>query len=185
MEKSRKKNTSQKQAGLKFVCSGRQRKRGRGRKRGSGKPDPALQLYTRTLRARVMVYHQEKCLLVPRRPPLVHLLEANFPLVIYRETILQFNAVASPRVFRHFCSRDSTNAGNDVCSRVHYILAGTLMSRLFSVASKFEEQRASYLMRYITLVRERINSLRLICTQYMYHYNIRHLEINLEFFIIP
>lgn len=52
---------------------------------------------TRTLRVRVMV-HQEKCLLVPRRPPLVHLLEANFPLVIYRETILQFNAVASPRL---------------------------------------------------------------------------------------
>lgn len=115
---------------------------GKGDEEGKGGVENQIQLYNSThvrLRARVMVYHQEKCLLVPRRPPLVHLLEANFPLVIYRETILQFNAVASPRVFRHFCSRDSTNAGNDVCSRVHYILAGTLMSRLFSVASKFEE----------------------------------------------
>lgn len=65
-------------------------------RKAKGGAENQIQLYTCTLRARVMVYHQEKCLLVARRPPLVHLLEANFPLVIYRETILQFNGVATP-----------------------------------------------------------------------------------------
>lgn len=111
---------------------------------------------TRTLRARVMVHHQEKCLLVPQRPPLVHLLEANFPLVIYRETILQFNAVASPRLSSLLLGRLDERGKWRLLSRTCYILAGTLMCRLFSAASKSEKSRASYL-RYVTLVRERIN----------------------------